>query len=139
MRRTIATLGIILLTIVGSLGSAAAHNVVGFWFQPTMVDVAKAGVYQVDVTIDPYYGNIGWIVQVDKATIPDGVTMMMMPPFGYTMDASQNKYATLLVIVMPSAPNGSYYPKFDVTQIIPPYEPDETSINGPYLSIHMSK
>ncbi len=136
MRRAIATMGIILLTIVGSLGSAAAHNVVGFWFQPTMVDVAKAGVYQVDVTIDPYYGNIGWIVQVDQATIPDGVMMIMMPPFGYTMDASQNKKAKLFVIVTPGAPNGSYYPVFKVTQIIPPYDPDETRINGPYLSIH---
>ena len=136
MRRAIATMGIILLTIVGSLGSADAHNVVGFWFAPTMVDVAKAGVYQVDVTIDPYYGNIGWIVRVDQATIPEGVIMMMMPPFGYTMDASQNKYAKLLVIVTPGAPNGSYYPVFDVTQIIPPGPTDETRINGPYLSIH---
>jgi hypothetical protein len=114
--------------------------VFNIWFYPTYITITKPGVYDYDVTVDPLYEKVGFVLSVDQNSLPENVHAMVMPPVGFFQYANdQNKTLKLTLIVGPKAEQGGHQILFNLTQIIPPYGKDEHVISGPYLNISFSQ
>ena len=124
------------LVVGAGMPVAQANTVFGVSFNPNSMNITKPGEYNFDVTIDPYYQYIGYVITVDATTKPQGVFAVVMPPAGFATDASVNHKARLLVIVLPNAPQTTFMLKFNVKQIVPPYGTSTISVAGPTLSIN---
>jgi hypothetical protein len=129
-----------ILVVLAIASAAWAHLVFSISFSQTYITITKAGVYECDITIDPLYAKVGFVLMVDENSLPDGVFAMIMPPVGFFKYADDPpKTLKLTLIVSPKAEQGVHQMVCNLTQIIPPYEKDETTINGPALNISISK
>jgi len=129
-----------ILIVLAIVSTAWAHLVFSISFNPSSFTITKAGVYQGDVTVDPLSYKVGFVLMVDENSLPDGVFAMIMPPVGFFKYADDPPATLkLILIVSPKAEQGVHQLVCNLTQIIPPYEKDETTINGPSLNISISK
>ena len=125
-----------IIIILGLVSAAWSHMVFGIYFQPSGLNITKPGVYECDVTVDPLYAKVGFVLQADQASLPDNVHVMIMPPVGFFKYANDPpKTLKMTIIAGPKAQQGSRNISLTLTQIIPPYDKDVHIINGPYLNI----
>lgn len=105
------------LMVLGLVTDLRAHDVIGMSC-PSGCTITEPGMGSCNLTIDPYYGNVGWILMGDSSTLPDGVTLVAMPPVGFAPDARVNKNIKMIVGAGKNTA-GTYSICFNVTQIIP--------------------
>jgi len=110
-----------------------AHMVFSITF-PTNIYLDRPGIYTYDVTIDPLYGNVGYVLWADDDTMPEGIYAAVVPPMWYFYDATNSITAELMIMALPKAQSGQIY--FNLIQIIPIGYSDKHVINGPYVTIN---
>lgn len=137
-RKGLWVLGGSILIVLVALSGVWAHMVFSINFNPTSISITKAGVYYCDVTIDPLYEKVGYVLSVDQNSLPENIHAMFMPPVGFFQYANDPPQTIKLIIIAVGQGQGSSQMICNLTQIIPPYDKDEHTVYGPYLSVNIS-